>query len=49
MSPIGYTLLTLCENDLTLERSKLEALYSGMSLLRAKAIALLLGITIKDK
>jgi hypothetical protein len=49
MSPIGLTLLTLCENDLSIERSKVEELYSGMSLLRAKTVALLLGITIKDK
>lgn len=49
MSPIGHTLLRLCDNDLTIELSKLEGLYSGLSLRRAKTIALMIGVKIKGK
>lgn len=47
MSPIGYTLLNLCDNNLTIDRSEIEKLYAGDSLVRARRVARLIGITIK--
>jgi len=47
MSPIGYTLLNLCDNDLTISQSKIERLYAGDSLVRVKRIARMIGVTIK--
>lgn len=47
MSPIGRTLLTMCDNDLSIELSRVKELYPGPHLHRAKTVALLLGITIK--
>lgn len=47
MSPIGYTLLSLCDNNLTISQSKIEKLYAGDSLIRVKRIARMIGVTIK--
>lgn len=46
MSPIGYMLLSKCNNDMSIDLKKATLFLPGINVQRIKAVAIMIGITI---